>query len=178
MHSLSLWEMTLYLISFRPRMCDSSCVTSSEIAEHFAVRIANRAFGFCSTAVQGRPRANLSGFLLLLHHLTPLSFICICSCKVILWQHSNCLHSSCCFGKEDVQVIDTVKITSVEHSCKSEVMFVVSVSIYTLKLVRLLLNESGSMRLKFKVSFQMNLINFIFKDKQSLGYSHFLLLCW
>lgn len=51
-------------------------------------------------------------------------------------------------------------------------MFVVSVD--TLKLVRLLLNESGSMRLKFKLSFPMNLINFFFKGKQSLGYSHFL----
>lgn len=43
LHSLSLWEMTLYLISFQRRTCDSSCVTSSEITEHFAISIANRA---------------------------------------------------------------------------------------------------------------------------------------
>lgn len=51
MHSLSLWEMTLYLISFPQRMCDSSCVTSSESTEHFAVSITNRAFGFHRTEV-------------------------------------------------------------------------------------------------------------------------------
>lgn len=172
MHSLSLWEMTLYLISFRRRTCDSSCVTSSEITEHFAVSIANRAFGFHCTEIWGRPRANLLEFLSLLHQLTPLSIICLCSCKALLWQHSNCLHSSWRFGREDVQVISRVKIILVEHSCKSKLMFVVSVD--TLKLVRLFLNESGSVRLKFKVSFPMNLINFIFKDKQSLGYSRFL----
>lgn len=51
MHSLSLWEMTLYLISFPQRTCDSSCVTSRESTEHFAVSITNRAFHFRRTEV-------------------------------------------------------------------------------------------------------------------------------
>lgn len=48
-HRVSLWEMALHLISFQQRACDSSCVTSSEIAESFAVGFSNGALSYHST---------------------------------------------------------------------------------------------------------------------------------
>lgn len=92
---MSLWEMVLYLISFQQRTCDSSCVTSSEIAESFAVGFANRALSYHSAVGLVKPSSNLSGFLLtLLRLMLPLllqsRFVAAQELSLLFWGGGGC----------------------------------------------------------------------------------------